>query len=126
MKQFDLNNEPKIGTGFKIPENYFEQFESKIMAQLPAKEVKVISIFQRRKLWYGAVAAVFVLGISVPMFLNYTKEATASTYEYLAYESNLTTDDIVMHLSDDDITQIEASLDLYTIENETYVKEYLY
>lgn len=126
MKQFDLNNDPKIETGFKIPENYFEQFEAKIMAQLPAKEVKVISIFQKRKFWYGAVAAVFVLGISVPLYLNSLKESTATTYEYLAQESNLTTDDIAMHLSDEDITEIEASLDLYTAENETYIKEYLY
>jgi hypothetical protein len=126
MKQFDLNNDPKIGNGFKIPENYFEQFEYRLMARLPEKEVKVVSIFKQRKFWYGAVAAIFLIAISVPMYLNYTKEAAALTYDYLAYESNLTTDDIVMHLSDEDITEIEESLDLYKIENETDVKDYLY
>jgi hypothetical protein len=45
MKQFDLDNDPKIDSGFRIPENYFEQFEAKIMSQLPEREVKVISLF---------------------------------------------------------------------------------
>ena len=27
MKRFDLDNDPKIDSGFKIPEDYFEQFE---------------------------------------------------------------------------------------------------
>lgn len=34
MKNFDLENNDKITTGFKTPENYFEQFEAKMMRQI--------------------------------------------------------------------------------------------
>ncbi len=70
MKQFDLDNDPKIDSGFRIPENYFEQFETKIMSQISEKEVKVISIFETRKFWFSAVAAVFVIGLFTTMYLN--------------------------------------------------------
>ena len=46
MKQFDLENNKEIKSGFKVPENYFEQFEAKMMAQIPVeKETKVVSLF---------------------------------------------------------------------------------
>ena len=49
MKTFKLENEPKIESGFKTPDHYFEDFSAKIMQQLPENEPKVISIFQKRK-----------------------------------------------------------------------------
>ena len=42
MKTFKLENEPKIESGFKTPEKYFENFSIKMMEQLPANEPKVI------------------------------------------------------------------------------------
>ena len=51
MKPFDIEHNEKITTGFKTPENYFEQFEAKMMAQIPVeKEVKVVSLFQKIRL----------------------------------------------------------------------------
>ncbi|WP_394759650.1 hypothetical protein [Flavobacterium sp.] len=126
MKQFDLNNDPKIDSGFRVPENYFEQFEAKIMSQLPEREVKVISLFKTRKFWFSSVAAVFVIGLFITMYLNNTKTEDISTEDYLAYETSITTEDIIEHLSDDDITMIEKSLELYDQETENYAKDYLY
>lgn len=49
--------------GFKIPENYFANFNENIMSQLPEKEkvvtVKKIPIWRRISTW-SAAAAVFV------------------------------------------------------------------
>lgn len=125
MKQFDLDNDPKIDLGFRIPENYFEQFEAKMMSQLPEKEVKIISLFETRKFWFSAVAAVFVIGLFTTMYLNSTTNEI-STEDYLACETTISTEDIIDNLSDDDITAIEESLDLYDQDTKNYAKEYLY
>ncbi len=131
MKQFDLDNDPKISSGFNIPEDYFETFENKIMEQLPLikklpeREVRVISIFKTRKFWLSAVAAVLVLGISIPMYFSYTKTVYLTTEDYLAYDTNCTTEDIAEQLTDDDVTVIEKSLNLYDLETTNYANEYL-
>ena len=53
MKAFKLDNEPKIESGFKTPDNYFENFQSAMIEKLSKepviKETKVISIFRKRK-----------------------------------------------------------------------------
>ena len=51
MKTFKLDNEPKIKTGFTVPENYFEDFSAKMILKLPENEPKIISIFERKKTW---------------------------------------------------------------------------
>ena len=37
MKTFKLNSETKIDTGFTTPENYFENFASKILLEIKEK-----------------------------------------------------------------------------------------
>ena len=49
MKDFKLDNHPKINSGFKTPDHYFDDFSEKILHRLEEKESKVISIFYRRK-----------------------------------------------------------------------------
>lgn len=126
MKKFDLYNDPKIETGFKVPEGYFENFESRIMNQLPKQEVKVVSLWQRKTIWYSGVAAVVMLSFGTWMYYNQQRnEAFTTSQEYLAYESYITHEDIASHLTDEDITTIENELGLYDAESETYVNEYL-
>src|SRR6218665_938168 len=126
MKQFDLDNDPKIDSGFKIPEHYFEQFEAKIMNQLPVKEVKVVSLWQRKSVWISSAAAVLIITLGTWMyFAQKTIENATTTQEYLAYESDITTEDIAMNLTDDDITSIEKELNLYGPESKTYIEENL-
>ena len=126
MKPFNLHNDPKITSGFKIPEHYFEQFEAKMMQQISQKEVKVISIFETRKFWFSAVAAVFVIGLFTPMYLNNSKTENISDADFLACQTTISTEDIIENLSDEDITAIEESLDLYDQDTKNYAKEYLY
>ena len=126
MKEFDLENSEKIKSGFKVPEGYFEDFESKIMQQLPQKEIAVVTLFAKKKFWFSAIAALFLIAISVGMYLNFSKTEKLTTDDYLlTFESSMTTDEIAEHLTDEDITKIEQSLHLFDSETARYAKEYL-
>lgn len=49
MKTFKLENEPKIESGFIVPEQYFDDFSKKVLSQLPEENTKVIPLFQKEK-----------------------------------------------------------------------------
>jgi hypothetical protein len=126
MKRFDLENDPKIPPGFKVPDGYFEQFEASVMNRLPEREVKVVSLWQRTSVWVSGAAAVFIIAIGTWLFfVQDNTENTISSQEYLAYENDITTEDIAHYLTDDDITAIEKELNLYDRESETYINEYI-
>jgi hypothetical protein len=125
MKTFKLDNEPKIETGFTVPENYFEDFSIKMMQQLPENnEPKVISIFARKKTWMYAAAAVMVLALSLPIYNNYfshSSEIDSVTLEnYITYQSTVSDTDIVNLLDEQDIQKMNIDLNIedITIENE--------
>jgi hypothetical protein len=124
MKTFKLDNEPKINTGFTVPENYFEDFSAKMMQQLPETELKLIPIYGRKKTWMYAVAAILVLSLSIPIYTNYfsnSSEIDATTLEnYITYHSTVSDSDLVNLMDDDDIQKMEVELKIEdkTIENE--------
>jgi hypothetical protein len=119
MKDFKLDNEPKINTGFQIPENYFEQFSEKVMSKLPYQEPKVISLWDRNKKWIYGAAAVLVLSLSIPIanqLQNNSEESTNEIENYLAYHASISNDDLIELLEEEDIAKIEVS---NSIDNET-------
>ena len=124
MKTFKLDNEPKINTGFTVPENYFEDFSAKMMQQLPENEPKIISIYVRKKTWMYAAAAIIVLALSLPIYNNYfshSSEIDETTLEnYITYHSTLSGTDLVNLLDEQDIQKMSVDLNLedITIENE--------
>ena len=128
MKRFDLEHNKEIKSGFKVPENYFEQFEAKMMAQIqPEKETKVVSIFYRKQVWISAIAAVFLIAIAIPVYFNMAKESSldASTIEnYLAQQQNVGITELSKHLTDEDITALEKNLSLNE-SNPDAVEDYL-
>lgn len=128
MKPFDLENKNEIKSGFKVPENYFEQFEAKMMAQIPVeKETKVVSLFYRKQVWISAIAAVFLLAIAIPVYFNMASESNldASTIEnYLAQQQNVGITELSKHLTDEDITALEKNLSLNE-SNPDAVEDYL-
>lgn len=63
MKKFKIDEYSKKETGFAVPENYFENLESRIFNLIETREVKVISIFQQPKYWITAIAAIFIIGL---------------------------------------------------------------
>ncbi|MQP24295.1 hypothetical protein GFJ94_04370 [Flavobacterium sp. LMO8] len=128
MKPFDLENKNEIKSGFKVPENFFEQFEAKMMAQIPVeKETKVVSLFYRKQVWISAIAAVFLLAIAIPVYFNMASESNldASTIEnYLAQQQNIGITELSKHLTDDDIIALEKNLSL-SESNPDAVEDYL-
>ena len=128
MKPFDLENKNEIKSGFKVPENYFEQFEAKMMAQIPVeKETKVVSLFYRKQVLISAIAAVFLLAIAIPVYFNMASESNldASTIEnYLAQQQNVGITELSKHLTDEDIIALEKNLSLNE-SNPDAVEDYL-
>jgi hypothetical protein len=114
MKTFKLENEPKIQTGFKIPENYFDDLSIKIMEQLPASEPKVISIFKKRKNLILMAAAILILALMIPILNNLSttkKELDSTTLEnYITYQSNVNQYDLITVLETEDITNMNTSI----------------
>lgn len=114
MKTFKLENEPKIESGFKTPDHYFEDFSAKIMQQLPENEPKVISIFHKRKNILFAVAAVLVLALMIPVYTTLstnTKTLDETTLEnYISYQSNVNQYDLISELELEDINKIKTTI----------------
>jgi hypothetical protein len=71
MKNFKLDNQPKITSGFTTPDDYFDTFSEKILAKLPKQEPKVISVFNYKKTWFFAAAAVLVIWLSIPIYNDF-------------------------------------------------------
>ena len=114
MKTFKLENEPKIESGFKIPDNYFDDFSIKMMDQLSTSEPKVISIFQKRKNLFLMVAAVLVLALMIPFINNSNTNKqeidTAILENYITYQSNVNQYDLINVLETEDISKIKISM----------------
>lgn len=120
MKEFKLDNEPKITTGFNTPENYFNDFSSKVLNQINEREVKVIPIYKRKKVLAMLAAAVVVIAFMIPIVNNYnntSKDLDANTLEtYLAYQSNLNQEDLINQLDTKDIESLNKNV---ALEQET-------
>jgi hypothetical protein len=123
MKNFNLGNEPKITSGFTTPDGYFDTFSEKVLAKLPKQEPNVISIFSSKKVWYFAAAAVLILMLSIPLFTKYSnqqEEIDSETLEnYIAYQSNISEEEIVNLLEQDDLDKmkLDFNIDDATIED---------
>lgn len=124
MKTFKLENETKIESGFKTPDNYFDSFSAKVLQQLPKEEPKVISIFQKRKTWLYAAAAILIFGLTIPVYDNFFKSTTEidtiTIENYITYQTTVTGTDIVKLLDEQDIQNmsIDMGIEDAAIENE--------
>lgn len=135
MKDFKLDSNEKITSGFKIPDNYFDDFSEKVMQRLPKEEPKVISFYARNKRWIYSAAAVLVLALSVPIVYqmqNKEAEMTSSEVEnYLVNNTTLSDDDIVNLLEQEDIDKLkeEAPIEKEALEealsNNPEIEQYI-
>lgn len=124
MKEFKLNTNPKIESGFKTPEDiYFEKFSANLLEQLPKNEPKIISLFQKKKKIIMMVAAVFVLALAIPSLLNnanrYNELDTTTLENYISYQSNVNQYDLINALDEEDINSLGTNIALedQTIED---------
>ena len=120
MNNFELNKEPKIESGFKTPDHYFDTFSEKIMQQLPDRNQKVTPIFSKTKIWTIAIAAVFLISLSIPIFnalKTSSTELDKGTIEnYLTNHTEISDDDLVELLDEEDIQKMKLN---YNIEDKT-------
>lgn len=114
MKEFKLDTHPKISSGFKTPDNYFEKFSEKVRVPAPEKEVKIIALFKKKKNVVFMVAAIFVIALLLPqLFSSATKTAEiddSSIETYLSYQSNVTQYDIINLLDEQDIDALKEEV----------------
>lgn len=114
MKDFKLDNEPKITSGFTTPEGYFDTFSERVSAKLPAQETKVVSLYTK-KTWYYAAAAIIILMLSIPIYNRYaaTQEIDTATLEnYITYQSNISEEEIVNLLDQEDLDKMKLELNV--------------
>jgi hypothetical protein len=133
MKLYELKNIDKQETGFRIPDGYFEAFETKIMphsiTENGTPKNTVIALFHRKRIWMSSIAAVFVVTIAIPLYFNSTAKTSMESYaieHYLMQQQNVTTTEIVPHLTDYDITALATRLGVSATECddiETYLSE---
>jgi len=114
MTAFKLDEHPKIETGFKVPDGYFDALSKKVNLAISEQQPQVIPI-TRRKTWMYAAAAVLVIGLGVTTFnaLSLQPNATdsAAIENYLATQS-ATEDLLVDALEKEDIEKLSAGYDL--------------
>ena len=128
MKKIDLENDKKIESGFRIPDNYFDSFEDRLMQRISEEEktVKVISLWQRKSVWISGIAAAVVISIGTWIYFEQQKtENIEISQEYLAYENDITTEDIAKHLTDEELTNLELEITDFDTQTESYINEYL-
>lgn len=133
MKEFKIHEEDKLTPGFKVPENYFEDFTERLMAQLPETkaEPKVIPLYKRMPAWLSA-AAVFIVLITAGWFFMLNTPKTAAQPDdtaietYLVYNTNASSYDIAQELDQQDIDKLEASLAVSDEAIEDYLYDNLY
>ena len=133
MRPMEFKNNDQPNTGFKIPEGYFEAFENKMMHQIFAKDTAskntVLSLFHRKYIEMSSIAAVFIVALAIPLYFTQTQKTSleSSTIEqYLMQQQNISTTEIIPHLSDEDILKLTSSLGISATESndiEYYLSE---
>jgi hypothetical protein len=124
MNDFRINSKHKIDSGFKIPEDYFENFSKNVLLKINKPEPKVLSIFYKRKTWISSVAAVLVISLSVTLYRKITVKSTEEklTLEnYITNQSEISQYDLVALLDAKDIEKIKIDLKL----DDTKIEEVL-
>lgn len=130
MKDFKLDSEPRMKSGFTAPDAYFDGFADRLMLQLPAQEVKVVPLYRRTPVWMTSAAAVLILSLS--LLLNDKNTATPTVAavpdkeaigDYLAYQSGMSSYELSGNLDQEDISELE--IESLSISDEA-IEEYLY
>jgi len=120
MKAFRLENEPKIDSGFKIPDGYFDTLSTEVLAQLDKKDANVFLLRRRKKAILMLVAASVLIALMIPIVNNYNntaKELDSETLEtYLSYQSTLNQYDLIKELDNTDIQKLGKNV---ALEDET-------
>lgn len=113
MKDFKIDT-TKIETGFSIPEGYFDTLSESILQKIDTcNEPKVVSIWQKTKIKFMAVAAVLLVAVSIPIAYNYynsSQNLTTEIENYISYNTSVTDDDLAELMNEETIQKIDISV----------------
>jgi hypothetical protein len=125
MKKFNLEKDPKITSGFKVPEQYFDNFSEKVMGQLPTDTKKFIPLYNQKKKLFIAVAAVLVFGLFLPVYnqlVQPSEELDTITLEnHLSYQTNINQYDLISELDKEDLKKMSTTTPL----NDEIIEDHL-
>jgi hypothetical protein len=126
MKDFKLNDNTKIPSGFKIPDSYFDDLQFKLDSKLYKKESKVVSFYKNNKSWVFTAAAILVVAFSIPLTTFTTVETTKATTldieNYITNRNIITEEELANELSQADIEALKQEL-LPTISEDDILLE---
>lgn len=124
MNNFKLSQEDKIAPGFTTPDNYFANFSTTLLQQLPQQKVRVLPLYKSKPVWLS-IAAAFIILLTLGLFFTtttYTAQPDDTAIEnYLVYNTNVNSYDLIEHLDEQDIEELEASITL----NDEALNDYL-
>lgn len=108
MKPFQIDSTNKIGTGFQVPEGYFETFSQEIVSKTLQKEPKIISISSFKYKWMGIAASItIILSLFSVFYFSNNKPVDAATLEnYITMESTINQYDLIVGLELEEIKNI--------------------
>jgi len=123
MNDFKLDKGQKISTGFTTPNDYFDNFTNAIMGQLPVREVKIVPLYKRKPVWLSAAAGfIVVAGLSVLYTTDMASQPDDAAIEnYLVYQANVNSYDLMQNLDQNDIDELEKSI----VINDEQIRDYL-
>lgn len=135
MKDFKLESNTKLKSGFIVPDGYFDSFSQHLLEQIPQSKPKVVTLFGKYQIWGYAAAAVIVLAISIPLL-----KSTDTTFEhvdpillenYLVNQSTLIEDEIVDVMAEEEIEKIPFEYSISdkeleeTLESNPNIEQYI-
>ncbi|MEC4117088.1 hypothetical protein [Myroides phaeus] len=126
MKQLQNTDAKKV---FKVPEDYFKNLEQRVFDQLEnaPKESKVIPLKRNRFIWVAAASVVALLALTLTFkFEKSTKIEKESLENYLEYNQSYSlSNDIINALDEDDIQEIENSININQTQIDHYVLSHI-
>lgn len=111
---------------FKTPENYFSEFDQRLMQRIEQHSISIEpKVKARRSLffYYGVAASIaIIVALSWSIHLNNNSITTADLQNYIQYETSLTlSDDFLDSFDQQDLIELETSLPL----DQKQVNEYV-
>jgi len=118
MKEFKVNNNYKITSGFTTPEGYFDTITEQIISKinLPKSKVKTISIYTKRAII--SVAAVLIVALSATIYykMEVSNSEDSSIQNYIATQLEISQYDIIALLDKKDIENLSIELKINEIQ----------
>lgn len=113
MKEFKINDENKITSGFTTPEGYFDNFTIDLNNNVSHLKTdrKVISINTKR--WLTSVAAVLIVVLSISVYSKLVIEKTENSIEmenYISNHSEISQYELITLLDKKDIENLSVEM----------------